>query len=186
MLKKSPHFKHLSSGACNLRMHLKTYRGEKLNKCYQCDYASFCDMFSSLTHLFWLCHVLKEHLEIHSGEKPNKCNQCNYASSSVNSLRIHLRTHGGEKPNKYRLLITSSQHISTPQMWHISTPQSAHLYPPKKTHFTPMKFFQRGKMTKLKVKVNVFAAQVHVEDLVTWKKWTILIIGDQKSMKNLT
>ena len=30
----------------------------------------------------------------------------------------------------------------------------------------PLKFFQRTKTTKLKVKVNVFAAQVHVEDLV--------------------
>ena len=39
--------------------------------------------------------------------------------------------------------------------------------PPKKTHFIPsLNFFQRTKTTKLKVKVNVFAAQVHVEDLV--------------------
>ena len=96
-------------------------------------------MFSSLTHIFYLCHVLKEHLEIHGGEKPNKCNQCNYASASVNSLKIHLRTYGREKPNKYRLCITSSQHISTPQIWHISTPQKGTSPPPKEHISTPQK-----------------------------------------------
>ena len=49
---------------------------------------------------------------------------------------------------------------------HLHPPKSTSP-PPKKVHFIPpLKFFQRTKTTKLKVKVNVFAAQVHVEDLV--------------------
>ena len=74
----------------------------------------------------------------------------------------------------------SSLHLSTsppPRFDTFPPPKKAHLHPPKstspppkKTHFTQNEIFQRGKMTKLKVKVNVFAAQVHVEDFVTWKK----------------
>ena len=71
----------------------------------------------------------------------------------------------------------SSLHPSTsppPRFDTFPPPKKAHLHPPKstspppkKTHFIPpLKFFQRTKTTKLKVKVNVFAAQVHVEDLV--------------------
>ena len=71
----------------------------------------------------------------------------------------------------------SSLHLSTsppPRFDTFPPPKKAHLHPPKstspppkKTHFIPpLKFFQRTKTTKLKVKVNVFAAQVHVEDLV--------------------
>ena len=53
-----------------------------------------------------------------------------------------------------------------PPKRHISTPKE-HISTPKKTHFIPpLRCFQRTKTTKLKVKVNVFAAQVHVEELV--------------------
>ena len=112
--KKCPHFNYSSSGACNLRMHLKTYRGEKLNKCNQCDYASFCDMFSSLTHLFWcLCHVLNEHLEIHSGEKPNKCNQCDFASSYASVLRRRIWKHTVKKSQTNATIVTLHPHKQT-------------------------------------------------------------------------
>ena len=70
-----------------------------------------------------------------------------------------------------------SLHLSTsppPRFDTFPPPKKAHLHPPKSTSpppkkvyfIPPLKFFQRTKTTKLKVKVNVFAAQVHVEDLV--------------------
>ena len=58
--------------ACNLKMHLKIYSGEKLNKCSQCDYES-----SRVDHL-------RTHLKKHSAEKSN---QCEFASSHANSLK---------------------------------------------------------------------------------------------------
>ena len=64
-----------------------TNTGEKLNKCNQCDYASF-----GAGHL-------RTHLKAHSEEKSNKCNQCVYASSYASALRTHLKTHSGEKLN---------------------------------------------------------------------------------------
>ena len=133
-------------------MHLKTYRGEKLNKCNQCDYASVCDMFSSLTHLFWLCHVLKEHLEINSGEKPNKCNQCNYASASVNSLKIHLRTYGRENQTNTGYVSLHPSTSPPPRFDTSPPPKKAHLHPlksttppPKMTHFPPNEIFSKAK-----------------------------------------
>ena len=59
----------------------------KINKCYQCDYAS--------SH----AGILRRHLKTHSGEKSNKCNQCNFASAQASDLRRHLKIHG-EKSNK--------------------------------------------------------------------------------------
>ena len=52
---------YASSQAGHLVTHLKMHRGEKSNKCNQCDYASSlaCD--------------LRRHLKTHSGEKSNKC-----------------------------------------------------------------------------------------------------------------
>ena len=61
---------------------------EKINKCYQCDYASS------------YAGNLRRHLKTHSGEKSNKCNQCDFASSQTGNLRRHLKTHRGEKSNK--------------------------------------------------------------------------------------
>ena len=72
----------------NLRTHLKTQRGEKSNKCNQCEYT-----FSHASHL-------RRHLKMHSGEKSNKCNQCEFASSHTGHLKTHLKTHTGEKSNK--------------------------------------------------------------------------------------
>ena len=71
----------LKSQASNLTKHLNTHNGGKLNKCNQCDFASF------------QAGNLKTHLKIHSGEKSNKCTQCDYASSRAGDLRRHLKTH---------------------------------------------------------------------------------------------
>ena len=72
----------------NLRTHLKTQRGEKSNKCNQCEYTS-----SHASHL-------RRHLKMHSGEKSNKCNKCEFASSHTGHLKTHLKTQTGEKSNK--------------------------------------------------------------------------------------
>ena len=53
----------LKSQASNLTKHLNTHNGGKLNKCNQCDYASFQAV------------NLKKRLKTHSWEKSNKCNQ---------------------------------------------------------------------------------------------------------------
>ena len=76
---------YASSGADNLRQHLKTNKRENSNKCNQCDYAS-----SQAGHL-------RQHLKTHTGEKSNKCNQCDYESSQAGHLRRHLKKHSGEK-----------------------------------------------------------------------------------------
>ena len=49
-------------------------KGEKSNKCNQCEYAS--SVKSSL----------RTHLKMHSGEKSNKCNQCDYASFQAGNI----------------------------------------------------------------------------------------------------
>ena len=77
-----------SSQAGNLRKHLKTHTGEKLNKCNKCELA-----FSQAGNL-------RRHLQKHSGEKSNKYNQCGFASSYSSVSRTHLKTHTGEKPNE--------------------------------------------------------------------------------------
>ena len=63
-------------------------KGEKSNKCNQCEYAS--SVKSSL----------RSHLKTHNGEKPFKCNQCNFASSQTSNLKKHLKTHSEEKSFK--------------------------------------------------------------------------------------
>ena len=69
--------------------HLKTHSGEKLNKCDQCEYASY--------H----AHGLKVHMVTHSREKPHKCSQCEYTTSLLTSLRRHMKIHmGGVKIHK--------------------------------------------------------------------------------------
>ena len=68
-------------------VHMKTYSGEKLNKCNQCDFTSS------------RADNLRRHMKIHSGEKSNKCNQGEFASSRADNLRRHLKTHSGEKSN---------------------------------------------------------------------------------------
>ena len=107
------------------------------------------------------CAVLERGWECYNGCKLSAAYQYKTLSSSV------VLWCGG----------CSSLHLSTsppPRFDTFPPPKKAHLHPPKstspppkKTHFIPpLKFFQRTKTTKLKVKVNVFAAQVHVEDLV--------------------
>ena len=95
------------------------------------------------------------------------------------SILLQNRTYVRNMPlaKAHRPVGCSSLHLSTsppPRFDTSPPPKKAHLHPPKSTspppkkvHFIPpLKFFQRTKTTKLKVKVNVFAAQVHVEDLV--------------------
>ena len=65
----------------DLRKHLKTHGGKKLNKCSKYNNASF------------VAGDLRKHLKRHSGEKSNKCNQCDYASFWAGNLRNHLKTH---------------------------------------------------------------------------------------------
>ena len=66
---------------------MKTHDGEKVNKCYQCVYAS-----SSAKNLW-------AHLKLH-GEKTHECNQCDYASYAAGNLRRHLKTHSEEKSRR--------------------------------------------------------------------------------------
>ena len=56
-------------------------RGEKANKCNQCDFA------------FSQAGSLRSHLMIHNGGKSNIFNKCDYASSLARELRKHLKTH---------------------------------------------------------------------------------------------
>ena len=77
-----------SSQAGNLRTHLITHSGEKLNKCNHCDYA-----FSQAGNL-------RRHLKKYTGEKTIKCKQCDFKSSQASNLRAHLKIHSGEKSHK--------------------------------------------------------------------------------------
>ena len=61
------------------------HKGEKSNKCNQCDYAS--------PH----AANLKQHMIKHTGEKPNKCKQCNFACWDKGNLTNHKIIHSGEK-----------------------------------------------------------------------------------------
>ena len=74
--------------ASALKTHLKRHKGEKSNKCSHCAYACFDPS------------ALRIHFKIHSGEKSNKCNQCDFASSQAGHLKTHLKIHIGEKSNK--------------------------------------------------------------------------------------
>ena len=66
--------------AGQLRRHLKTHSGEKLNKCNQCDYAS---SYAS---------TLRRQLKTHDGENSQQMHQeKHYISSSANTLKIHWK-----------------------------------------------------------------------------------------------
>ena len=73
----------------HLRTHLKTHRGEKSNKCNQCDNAA-SEASNFRRHLF----------KTQSGENSNKCKQCDFASSQAGDLKMHLKTHSREKSNE--------------------------------------------------------------------------------------
>ena len=73
----------------SLSQHVKTHSRKKLNKCNQCDFASF------------RTDILRKHFKTHSGEKSYKCNQCDYASSQAGNLKKHLKTHSGDKLNQF-------------------------------------------------------------------------------------
>ena len=80
---------YASTRAGHLKRHLKAHSGEKSNKCSQCDYAST------------QASNLRTHLNTHSsGEKSYKCNQCDFASVQSGDLRTHMNIHSGEKSNK--------------------------------------------------------------------------------------
>ena len=65
--------------AGDLRRHLKAHRGERSNKCNQCDFK------------FIHAANLRPHLKAHSGEKPNKCNRCDFKPIKADNLRNHLK-----------------------------------------------------------------------------------------------
>ena len=54
-------------------------RGDKSNKCNQCDYATSRS------------GDLRKHLKTHRREKQNKCNLCDFASSRAEHLRTHMK-----------------------------------------------------------------------------------------------
>ena len=72
-----------------MKTHFKIHRGEKSNKCNQCEYAT-----STMGNL-------RRHLKIHLGEKSHKCNQCDFASARPDALQVHLKKHSGGNHNQY-------------------------------------------------------------------------------------
>ena len=69
-----------------LRIHRRTYSGEKVYDGNQCD-----KVFAHHSNL-------QKHKRTLSGEKPYECNQCGKTFAFHSHFQIHKRIHTGEKP----------------------------------------------------------------------------------------
>ena len=72
----------------NIKIHMRTHRGECSHKCSTCD-----EGFSRKGHL-------NAPMRIHTGERPFKCSVCDKGFSQRGNLKEHMRIHTGRRPYK--------------------------------------------------------------------------------------